>query len=75
MLAISLPVEVEARLENLAKGTGRSVASFALEAIQEYLDGLEDLYLAEQVALRIRSGVERTSPLDNVEVEICRQKK
>src|ERR1039457_5434637 len=61
MLAIRLPVEIEARLDTLAKRTGRSKTFYAREAILEHLDDLEYLYLAEQVMRRIQSGEERTS--------------
>jgi RHH-type rel operon transcriptional repressor/antitoxin RelB len=67
MLAIRLPEEIEARLENLAKRTGRSKTFYAREAILEYLDDMEDLYLAEQVTKRIRNGEERISTLEEVE--------
>ena len=67
MLAIRLPEEIEARLDNLAKRTGRSKTFYAREAILEHLQDLEDLYLAEQVVRRIDSGKERTSTLDEVE--------
>jgi RHH-type transcriptional regulator, rel operon repressor / antitoxin RelB len=67
MLAIRLPENIEARLENLAKRTGRSKTFYAREAILEYLEDMEDLYLAEQVVRRLDSGDERTSPLEDVE--------
>ncbi len=67
MLAIRLPEEIEARLDNLAKRTGRSKTFYAREAILEYLDDMEDLYLAEQVVRRVRSGEERISTLEEVE--------
>lgn len=70
MLAIRLPDEIEARLDNLAKRTGRSKTFYAREAILKHLDDLEDLYLAEQVVRRIRSGEERTSTLDEVEARL-----
>lgn len=70
MLAIRLPEEIEARLDNLAKRTGRSKTFYAREAILEHLDNLEDLYLAEQVMRRIQSGEERTSTLDEVEARL-----
>jgi RHH-type rel operon transcriptional repressor/antitoxin RelB len=47
MLAIRLPEELELRLENLAKKTGRTKTFYAREAIVEYIDDLEDYYLAE----------------------------
>ncbi len=48
MLAIRLPEEIESRLGNLAKKTGRTKTFYAREAILEYIDDLEDLYLAER---------------------------
>ncbi len=48
MLALRLPPEIEKRLDDLARKTGRSKSFYAREAILEHLDDLEDLYLAEQ---------------------------
>ena len=70
MLAIRLPEDIEVRLTNLAKRTGRSKTFYAREAILKHLDDLEDLYLAEQVMLRVRSGEERTFTLDEVEARL-----
>lgn len=47
MLAIRLTPDIEKRLEALARKTGRSKTYYAREAIQEYLEDLEDYYLAE----------------------------
>ncbi|MCG6117080.1 MAG: DUF6290 family protein [Aquimonas sp.] len=66
MLAIRLPPEVEARLEALAKATGRTKTYYAREAILEHLDDLEDVYLAEQRLVDIRAGRTKTIPLENV---------
>ncbi|MGH9573506.1 MAG: type II toxin-antitoxin system RelB family antitoxin [Candidatus Acidiferrales bacterium] len=63
MLAIRLPVSIEQRLERLARRTGRTKTFYAREAILEHLNDLEDLYLAESVLERVRSGEERTIPL------------
>lgn len=46
MLAIRLPEDIETRLEKLAKETGRSKTYYAREAILEYIEDLEDYYLA-----------------------------
>ena len=70
MLAIRLPEDIEARLESLAKRTGRSKTFYAREAILEHLEDLEDLYLAEQVVQRMRKGEERTSTLEEVEARL-----
>lgn len=66
MLAIRLPVEVEARLEAMAKATGRTKTFYARQAILEHLDDLEDLYLAEQRLIDIRAGRSETVPLEEV---------
>ncbi|MDY0331785.1 MAG: DUF6290 family protein [Thiomonas sp.] len=70
MLALRLPAEVENRLDALAKATGRTKAFYAREAILEYLDDLEDLYLAEQQLRDIRAGLSRTYTLDEVERDL-----
>jgi RHH-type rel operon transcriptional repressor/antitoxin RelB len=66
MLAIRLPEELEARLEALAKATGRSKTYYAREAIEEHLADLEDIYLAEKRLENIRAGRTRTIPLKDV---------
>ena len=66
MLAIRLPADVETRLEALAQATGRTKTFYAREAILEHLDDLEDLYLAEQRLIDIRSGKTQTVLLEDV---------
>ncbi|MGC9519262.1 MAG: type II toxin-antitoxin system RelB family antitoxin [Desulfuromonadaceae bacterium] len=66
MLAIRLPEEIESRLEELAKATGRTKTFYAREAILEHLDDLEDLYLSEQRLIDIRSGKSKTIPIEDV---------
>lgn len=46
MLGVRLDAETEARLERLAKATGRSKSHYAKEAIKEFLDEREDYMLA-----------------------------
>ena len=46
MLAIRLPDDIEARLTALAAKTGRTKTFYAKEAILEYMDDMEDKYLA-----------------------------
>jgi RHH-type rel operon transcriptional repressor/antitoxin RelB len=64
MLAIRLPADVENRLEELARATGRTKTFYAREAILEHLDDLEDLYLAGQRLSDIRAGKTKTVPLE-----------
>ena len=56
MLAIRLPEDLENRLNALAKATGRTKSFYAREAIQEHLDDLEDIYLAEKALEDIRTN-------------------
>lgn len=63
MLAIRLPESIEARLNALAEETGRTKTALAREAIAEYIDDLEDYYLAEARARKNR----KTIPLEDVE--------
>jgi RHH-type rel operon transcriptional repressor/antitoxin RelB len=46
MLAIRLSIDIERRLERLAKRTGRTKTFYAREAIVEHLSELEDAYVA-----------------------------
>ena len=66
MLAIRLPEEIEARLDALAKRTGRTKTYYAREAIVQHLEDLEDLYDAEKVLEDIKSGKTTTVPLEEV---------
>ena len=63
MLAIRLPDSIEERLDSLAIETGRTKTALAREAILEYIDDLEDYYLAEARARLNR----KTIPLAEVE--------
>ena len=63
MLAIRLPDAIEQRLNSLAQETGRTKTALAREAIAEYIDDLEDYYLAEARARKNR----KTIPLAEVE--------
>ncbi|PMS37428.1 CopG family transcriptional regulator [Trinickia symbiotica] len=70
MLAIRLSEELQSRLEALATRTGRTKTFYVREAIEQHVEDLEDMYLAERVAKRIRSGKEQTSSLDEVEARL-----
>ena len=70
MLAIRLPEDIELRLDNLAKKTGRTKTFYAREAILEYLDNLEDLYLAEKRLSNIKNGKTKAIKLNQLEREL-----
>lgn len=69
-ITVRLSVDEETRLGNLAAQTGRKVSFYVKHAIAEYLDDMEDLYLAEQSLIRVRSGQERTYTMKEVEVAL-----
>jgi len=66
VLAIRLPQEVEQRLDALAKNTGRTKTFYARRAILEYLDDLEDIYMAEKTLEDIKSGKEKIYSLSEI---------
>ncbi|MDD9988267.1 MAG: DUF6290 family protein [Spirochaetaceae bacterium] len=59
MLTVRLPEEIEARLQALAKATGRSMSYYVRQAIVEKLEEMADAHLGAAVMERIRSGEER----------------
>ena len=67
MLAIRLPERLENRLKKLAESTGRTKTFYVREAILEYLEDIEDLYLARKSLKDIRSGRSKTFTLEEVE--------
>jgi RHH-type transcriptional regulator, rel operon repressor / antitoxin RelB len=48
MLSVALNPDIERRLSELARRTGRSESDFARELIEGNIDDLEDRYLAEK---------------------------
>jgi RHH-type rel operon transcriptional repressor/antitoxin RelB len=66
MLALELPPELEARLDELAALTARTKADIVREAVIEHLDDIEDLAIAEQRLLDIRTGLSDSVPLEDV---------
>jgi RHH-type rel operon transcriptional repressor/antitoxin RelB len=65
-VSLRLPDAVFERLDKLAAMTGRSRSFYMVEAIKEYIDDLENLYLAEQRLIDIRAGKVKTVPLAEV---------
>jgi RHH-type rel operon transcriptional repressor/antitoxin RelB len=66
-LSIRLDEELEARLERLARLTGRSKSFYVKQALQDQIEDLEDLYLARHVARRVEDGRERLVPIEDLE--------
>ena len=66
MLAVRLPIEVEKRLDILAKKTGRTKTYYVREAVIDHLENLEDIYLSLE---RLEKPGKRWS-LEDLEKEI-----
>lgn len=65
-VSLRLPDDVSRRLQQLADRTGRSKTFYMIEAIQEHLDDLEDLYLAERRLIDLRAGKSETVLLEEL---------
>ena len=63
---IQLDPSIDARLEELARATGRSKDFYLNELIQQGMDELEDAYLGALEAERVHQGESSTRSLDAV---------
>ncbi|MDO5049201.1 MAG: ribbon-helix-helix protein, CopG family [Actinomycetaceae bacterium] len=70
VLSLRLPSEIKGRLDRLSAQTRRPASVYVREALEEYLDDLEDYYLAAQEAEDIRAGRSRTYPLEEVKADL-----
>ncbi len=57
MLALRLPLDIEKRLDALARKTGRTKSFYAREAILRHIEDIEDTYLARRRLARGGSRV------------------
>jgi RHH-type rel operon transcriptional repressor/antitoxin RelB len=69
-IAIDIPEDLASRLQALTERTGRSEASYVLEAVNELLEDLEDAQIAEERLADLRAGRSRTYTLEEVEKEL-----
>ena len=65
-VSLRLPDDLSARLDRLAKRTGRSKTYYMIEAIREQIGDLEDIYLAEKEMQDIKAGRSQLTPLADV---------
>ena len=72
MLSVRLEPEIEERLDNLARETGRTKNLLVQEAIERYLDDPEDVFLADRVLERLRRGEEKTHLAEEVEKKMSK---
>ena len=68
--SIRLDDDLDARLERLARLTGRSKSFYVKQALAEQIEDLEDLFLARKIAKRVADGRERLIPLEELEREL-----
>jgi len=68
--SVRLPNQTYKHLKTLATRTGRPATFYIREALEAYLEEVEDIELAEQALTRIRNGEERTYTLTEVEQEL-----
>lgn len=69
-ITVRLPDELQQRLDHLAMETGRAKSFYIKQALEAYLEDLEDLLLANATLERVRSGKEKTYTLKDVENEL-----
>lgn len=70
MRSIRIPLSIDARLDALARKTGRTKTYYIQEMIRTSLADLEDYYLADAVSERVRARTERVYPLEEVERDL-----
>ncbi len=69
-MAVRLPDDVFDRLKDLSDKTGRTATFYLREALNEYLDDLEDAYLAENALAQHLASGEKTHSLEEVKREL-----
>ncbi len=65
-VSLRLPEDLSARLDKLAKRTGRTKTYYMIEAIREQIGDLEDIYLAEKELGDIKAGRSKLVSLEDV---------
>lgn len=71
-ISIRLTEDEEARLDILARRTGRSKSFYVRTALQEYLTDLEDAFDADAAIDAFEAGGRRSRPLAELEAETGR---
>ena len=70
VLSLRLPKATKERLDNLSAQTRRPASVYVREALEEYLDDLEDYYLAAEELEAIRAGRSKTYSLGEVKADL-----
>ncbi|MFC1040109.1 DUF6290 family protein [Pasteurella multocida] len=74
-MTLRLPAHLDERLSNLTEQTGRSKSFYVSQAVESYLEDMEDLLIANAVIERIKAGKERTYSPEEVRNEIFMEAK
>jgi RHH-type rel operon transcriptional repressor/antitoxin RelB len=64
--SLSLPSELDHRLDDFARQEGISKSALILQAIEKYLEDLEDVTNAEQALTEFQASGAKTVPLQEV---------
>lgn len=59
-VSIRFTPDIEQRLDNLAQVTGRTKSFYLREMVERYLEEIEDIYLAADIAEKVKSGKIKT---------------
>ena len=70
MLNVRVGSELEDRLNNLAKETGRTKTYYVKEALEKYINDAEDIYLAESRLEDIAMGKSETYTLQQAKEQL-----
>ena len=69
-LNMRIPEELDQRLSNLAKQTGRTKTYYVVEILNEHIGELEDIYLAQAAYEEFRKSGATSVSLEELEAEL-----
>lgn len=67
MLSVRLPEDLETRLNKLVKATKRPKSFYVREALERFIEDIEDAYLAENAYENFLRSGEKAIPVEEVE--------
>lgn len=70
MLAVRLDKDLEGRLNDLSLKTHRAKSFYVKQALSEYLDDLEDIYLGKKRLEDLRSGRDALVSFEDVKKDL-----
>lgn len=68
--SVRLPEALESRLNHLAAVTNRSKSFYVRQLLEEHLEDLEDVYIADQRIEELRAGKSNTYTLQEAAKEL-----